>query len=443
MSPSASRCLTYLLLIVPPLVVSFYLLASFPPPSDPLPVPSYLDLASLPPDSRARQIYSEDWVEGGEGAYVDLPMGRTRYWLVGPENGKKIVLIHGLSVPALIWGPIVPPLIAAGHRVLLYDLYGRGYSAAPVGAAYDTQLYVTQLALLLQHLGWEKTRVGGVSMGGAIAAAFVATFPALVEREIVLVACAGLLQASDLPRTAKVMSSPLVQALTANHFISILCIQTQAYLQRLASRTDQATSETQEASLRELVRIQSAHLPGFNRAVSSSLRAGPVTGMRWAFESERWNGKRVLLLHGTADLTVPSAHAARIGALIERAGRNGSNSIEVRVPLADTSSFVTFVLSFPRTEKLQNDHLLVSLRSYLLPPSFLSLLLTLIYIPQAQKPTATPQRTGKNKKSKNTSPSKDKDGERARVALIADAGHALTWTHAREVGEVVCKFLAG
>jgi hypothetical protein len=78
MSPSASRCLTYLLLLVPPLVVSFYLLASFPPPPGPLPVPSYPGLASLPPDSRARQIYSEDWVEGGEGAYVDLPMGRVR-----------------------------------------------------------------------------------------------------------------------------------------------------------------------------------------------------------------------------------------------------------------------------------------------------------------------------------------------------------------------------
>ncbi|KAJ6457965.1 Alpha/Beta hydrolase protein [Mycena sanguinolenta] len=376
MSPSASRYLTYLLLLVPPLVASFYLLVSFPPPPDPLPVPSYAGLASLPAESRAREIYSEDWVDGGEGAYVDLPMGRTRYWLVGPEKGKKIVLIHGLSVPALIWRPLVPPLVAAGHRVLLYDLYGRGYSAAPIGATYDAQLYVTQLALLLQHLGWQKTRVGGVSMGGGIAAAFVATFPALVESDVVLVASAGLVEASDLPRTAKVMSSPLIQALTANQFIS-------AYFRRLASRTEQDAGETQEALLRELVRLQSAHLPGFNRAVSSSLRAGPVTGMRWAFESEHWNGKRVLLLHGTADLTVPSAHSARIGALIERAGRNESHS--------------------------------------------------------GEKSTPTPQRTPKTKKSKHAPP----PNERVRVSLIADAGHALTWTHAREVGEVVCKFLGG
>ncbi|KAF8143104.1 Alpha/Beta hydrolase protein [Mycena galopus ATCC 62051] len=391
MSPSASRYLTYLLLLVPPLVVSFYLLASFPLPPDPLPVPSYPGLASLPLDSRARQIYSEDWVEGGEGAYVDLPMGRTRYWLVGPENGKKIVLIHGLSIPALIWGPLVPPLVAAGHRVLLYDLYGRGYSAAPVGATYDAQLYVTQLALLLQHLGWQKTRLGGVSMGGAIASAFVATFPNLVEREIVLVASAGLVEASDLPRTAKVMSSPLIQALTANPLIY-------AYLRRMASRSDN-DHDTITSDLRELVRLQSAHLPGFNRAVSSSLRLGPVTGMRWAFESEGagWEGRRVLLLHGTADLTVPSAHAARIGALIERAGSRN-------VSVSESSS---------------------------------------------ETPTTTPYHKSKSKKPKpkpkHTSPPTDKEkaGERVRVALIADAGHALTWTHAAEVGEIVCTFLAG
>ncbi|KAJ7318564.1 Alpha/Beta hydrolase protein [Mycena albidolilacea] len=376
MSPSASRCLTYLLLLVPPLVVSFYLLASFPPPPGPLPVPSYPGLASLPPDSRARQIYSEDWVEGGEGAYVDLPMGRTRYWLAGPENGKKIVLVHGLSIPALVWSPLVPPLVAAGYRVLLYDLYGRGYSAAPVGAAYDAQLYVSQLALLMQHLGWQKTRLAGVSMGGAITAAFVSTFPALVEREVVLVASAGLVEASDLPRTAKVMSSPFIQALTANPLIN-------AYLRHLASKTEEhhdTGGAPQEGPLRELVRLQSAHLPGFNRAVSSSLRAGPVTGMRWAFESEGWAGRKVLLLHGTSDQTVPSAHSTHIGALIESAGRNTSSHAE-----------------------------------------------------------PTPSSTTKHKKKPKLQPTP----ERARVTLIPDAGHALTWTHAREVGEVVCAFLAG
>ncbi|KAJ6556291.1 Alpha/Beta hydrolase protein [Mycena capillaripes] len=396
MAPSASRCLAYLLLVLPPLVVSLYLLASFPTPPGPLPAQSYPGLTSLPPESRAREIYSEEWLEGGEGAYVDLPMGCTRYWLAGPAGGKKIVLVHGLSVPAVVWEPLVAPLVATGHRVLVYDLYGRGYSAAPVAVPYDAQLYVTQLALLLQHVGWTRTRLAGVSMGGAIAAAFVASFPGLVERDVVLVACAGLVESSDLPRTAKVMSSPLVQTLTANPWIA-------AYLRRLASKASAVPPATPQGDsppsdnidpspphLRELVRLQSAHLPGFNRAISSSLRAGPVRGMRWAFESEAWSGRRVLLVHGTADSTVPPAHANRIAALIEAAGRNASNSGE---------------------------------------------------------PTPTPNPNPNSKGKWNLKKSKPKHGVPSstgdiQVSLIAGAGHALTWTHAREVGEVICRFLA-
>src|ERR1700722_6289466 len=45
----------------------------------------------------------------------------------------------------------------------LSDLYGRGYSDAPQ-TTYDVSLYVTQLALLMQHIKWDQTRLVGVSM---------------------------------------------------------------------------------------------------------------------------------------------------------------------------------------------------------------------------------------------------------------------------------------
>ena len=43
------------------------------------------------------------------------------------------------------------------------DLYGRGYSDAP-HTTYDANLYTTQLALLLQYVGWDKASIVGVSM---------------------------------------------------------------------------------------------------------------------------------------------------------------------------------------------------------------------------------------------------------------------------------------
>ena len=47
--------------------------------------------------------------------------------------------------------------------VLSPDLYGRGFSDAP-STTYDSVLYTTQLALLLQYLGWQNANVVGVSM---------------------------------------------------------------------------------------------------------------------------------------------------------------------------------------------------------------------------------------------------------------------------------------
>lgn len=45
-------------------------------------------LATLDKNSRHWAVYPEDFYPGG--AYVDLPAGRTRYWLFGPEQGKRV-----------------------------------------------------------------------------------------------------------------------------------------------------------------------------------------------------------------------------------------------------------------------------------------------------------------------------------------------------------------
>ncbi|KAJ7192330.1 hypothetical protein GGX14DRAFT_595893 [Mycena pura] len=141
--------------------------------------------------------------------------------------------------------PSSSPRDSASPCLLLYDLYGRGCSDAPRAAVYDsalydTALYVTQLALLLQHVRWEKTRVVGFSMGGAIEAAFVATFPDLVDQDVVLIASAG---AREEPR---------------------------------GERHDAASAEG--TRIRTAVRgpDPGARVPGYRRAVMSSLHEGLV-----------------------------------------------------------------------------------------------------------------------------------------------------------------------
>ncbi|KAJ7642922.1 Alpha/Beta hydrolase protein [Mycena rosella] len=289
----AARSLSYLPLVAPLLVAS-YVLASLPIPSNRLPAATDPGLASLPLNSRAREVYPEDWTEGG--AYVQLPIGRAcRYWLAGPESGKKVVLL----TPSLAFTELVPILVGAGYRVLLYDLYGRGYSDAPRGVPYDATLYVTQLALLMQHIQWERTRVVGFSMGGAIAAAFVATFPTLVEQEVVLIASAGASE-SPAPLT-KLRHWPLVEKYMFRTILS-----------RLSSNL-----RSEENPMQQMLRLQAAGLPGYAHAIVSSLHEGPITRMRWAFEARSWTGKRVLLVHGTRDVVVPPANWPRLKSFLE------------------------------------------------------------------------------------------------------------------------------
>lgn len=81
-------------------------------------------------------------------------------------TNAQVVLIHGISMPSLVWKRVATRLAKAGFRVLIYDLYGRGYSEAPDAqtTSYDADLYITQLALLMQAVGWRRARIVGLSM---------------------------------------------------------------------------------------------------------------------------------------------------------------------------------------------------------------------------------------------------------------------------------------
>ncbi|KAJ3197706.1 hypothetical protein HDU67_003667, partial [Dinochytrium kinnereticum] len=148
------------------------------------------DLSDVDPD--LRKEYPEDYWTPSLKA--DLTHGKTHYTLLGPPTGPKLVLIHGLMACWAAMPTFVSSLVSKGYQILLYDTYGRGYSAAP-GVTYDHRLYVTQLRELLDFVGWGGERVSllGYSLGGGIATAFAGEFGERVER-VVLVAPAGLME---------------------------------------------------------------------------------------------------------------------------------------------------------------------------------------------------------------------------------------------------------
>ncbi|PAV21475.1 alpha beta-hydrolase [Pyrrhoderma noxium] len=293
-----SHYLPLLLLSVPSLLLAFRLLVTFPLPPGPIAV--YPSLASLPNNSRSWLIYPENFYEGGN--YANFPFGRVRYWIFGPENGEKVVLVHGLSIPAIIWKDVAPQLAAKGFRVLVYDLYGRGYSDAPQ-VPYNAGLYTTQLALLMQHVHWGKAHIVALSMGGGITTSFVSSFPELTTGKIALIAPTGLMETSDFSRTSKVMSSPLIQYITSTSLV-------RTFLQKLGS------GDSSIDPIHEIVQIQSAYLPGYNGAIASSLRDGPLRGLSQAYSALAKHKQDLLLIWGTDDNSVPYRYAANIQKLV-------------------------------------------------------------------------------------------------------------------------------
>ncbi len=125
------------------------------------------------------------------GFFADLPKGKVHYQWLGAENGPVAVCVHGLSTPSFVWSAVAERLAQMGYRVLVYDLYGRGFSDRPKDAQ-DSAFFISQLDDLLAHLEVERDiTLIGYSMGGAIAAAYAAERPERL-RQVCLIAPAGI-----------------------------------------------------------------------------------------------------------------------------------------------------------------------------------------------------------------------------------------------------------
>ncbi|MFT5506914.1 MAG: pimeloyl-ACP methyl ester carboxylesterase [Gammaproteobacteria bacterium] len=90
----------------------------------------------------------------------------TIYDFSGPDQAPVLVLIHGLGLNRNIW-PEFNKAFNASYRVLQYDLYGHGQSAAPPRSP-NLALYSEQIVGLLDLLSIDKAALIGFSLGGMI-----------------------------------------------------------------------------------------------------------------------------------------------------------------------------------------------------------------------------------------------------------------------------------
>ena len=127
---------------------------------------------------------------GASGDFAMLSQGVTHFEWLGPIRGPVAVCVHGLTTPSFVWLGLARGLANLGFRVLIYDLYGRGYSDRAPGRQ-DQAFFLQQLGDLLddQQVKGDIT-LFGYSMGGAIATTYAAERPDRI-RQLVLLAPAG------------------------------------------------------------------------------------------------------------------------------------------------------------------------------------------------------------------------------------------------------------
>ena len=119
------------------------------------------------PDERFDGIDDYPW----EPSYIHLANGlRMAYVDAGPSDATEVVLLlHGEPMWGYLYRKMIPPLVAAGHRVIVPDLIGFGRSDKPTTPeVYTYSNHVAWVSELLTTLDLRGLTFFGQDWGGLI-----------------------------------------------------------------------------------------------------------------------------------------------------------------------------------------------------------------------------------------------------------------------------------
>lgn len=229
-------------------------------------------------------------------SFIELEDGVLSYYLRGPEDGEKVVLVHGFSTPKFVWDNNIDVLTGAGYRVLAYDHYGRGFSDRPK-ITYDQDLYTRELLNLLDALAiTEPVTLIGYSMGGGNVIGFAARYPQRVKK-LILIAPVG-----NMPKPSGLMSLgslPFIGEWLMN------VVYREALLDGI--RMDEEAGNGTPHMLQNF--SAQLHFKGYTDALLSTLRNYPMADLSADYAKVGALGIPVYAIWGTADSTVPFSGA--------------------------------------------------------------------------------------------------------------------------------------
>ena len=119
--------------------------------------------------------------------YAEIDGLRLHYVDEGPREGTPIVCFHGEPTWAYLYRKMLPPLVAAGHRVICPDYAGFGRSDKPTDRGwYSYDGHVELMTALLDRLELRGATVVVQDWGGPIGLRWAVEQEERVERLVVL-----------------------------------------------------------------------------------------------------------------------------------------------------------------------------------------------------------------------------------------------------------------
>lgn len=306
-----------------------------------LPSPLSTLIPALSPEQKSQLLYPPDFFPGARD--VATPYGSIRCYEFGPAEGRKVLLIHGISTSCMTLTHVAHGLAARGCRVLLYDLSGRGFSDAVGDLPYDERLLVSQalLALASSELAWtgqgedEGFHLLGYSLGGAVAAHLAGALPPGVVKSLILFAPAGMIRLENFGLAARLVFRSgwvpgwLVEVLTSWRLQKPIAAAARrktradgsspaaaarvpgdqavetAVVSEIADSSERGLPNALQRRVLKHVNWQVANHQGFVPAFMSTLRYAPMTGQHdmWRKLAVR-KPKTTLFLFGEGDAVV-------------------------------------------------------------------------------------------------------------------------------------------
>lgn len=117
---------------------------------------------------------------------INVPHGKLAAKAWGPEDGKRVLALHGWLDSSATFDTLIPHLDPS-LRIIALDFSGHGHSShLPPGAHYGFTAFVLDVKRTVQALGWKDTIILGHSLGAMVGLTYAGLFPRDVTKVVAL-----------------------------------------------------------------------------------------------------------------------------------------------------------------------------------------------------------------------------------------------------------------